>query len=319
MKENKLNEASKWRFPAAKDVHFDVDVYLNRFIPPSQLHRFPRVIARFLGYREVPYKEIGNVIVAFWALVGAFLGLLLTTAVFRYSSLLQSYDPPVLFASLGATAILDYNTIQSPLAQPRASLLGHTLAATVGVCIAKLAMLGGDITNIRWIIGPLSCGVASFVMAMTNTVHPPGGATAVLAAVDPTINKMGWIFIPLLLLGSVLMTFVALAVNNIQRQFPVFWWTPQDVGIKEHPDIEYAGEVQEKNILSNVGESGFKQTIILNPDRILVPEGFSLDPEQTQVLEVLRLQLKEWEVEEEHHHFMFTGSDTTHVEQGTIP
>jgi hypothetical protein len=95
-----INEKRGWRVPAAKDLHFDVDDYLNRFVPPSQLHRIPKPIARFLGYRKSPAKDIGNVVVALWSLLGAFLGLLVVGAAFRYSVVLQSYHPPVLFASL---------------------------------------------------------------------------------------------------------------------------------------------------------------------------------------------------------------------------
>jgi hypothetical protein len=224
----------------------------------------------------------------------------------------------------GATAILDYNTIQSPLAQPRAAILGHGIAATIGVSIAKLFMLNPDFTNIRWIAGPLSCGLASFAMAMTNTVHPPGGATALLAAIDPTILAMGWMFIPLILLGSVLMLVVALVINNIQRQFPVFWWTPRDVGIRREPDIESSGKDEfdiEKKVSSRiVGESGFKQTVVINPERILVPEGFPLDSEQIEVLEILRDRLREWSVIDDHNdQFIFSGSDTTHVDNATGP
>jgi hypothetical protein len=224
----------------------------------------------------------------------------------------------------GATAILDYNTIQSPLAQPRAAILGHGIAATVGVSIAKLFMLNNDFTNIRWIAGPLSCGVASFAMAMTNTVHPPGGATALLAAIDPTVLAMGWMFIPLILLGSVLMLVVGLLINNIQRQFPVFWWTPRDVGIQKKHDIESSGsKVQDtgkEGSAGTVGHSGFKQTVFISPERIMIPEGFPLDSEQIEVLEVLRDRLREWNVDDDHdHHFTFSGSDTTHVEDASGP
>lgn len=82
-----------------------------------------------------------------------------------------------------------------------------------------------------WALASLrACGVASFVMSMTGTVHPPGGATAVLAAVDPTTEALGWMFVPFIMLGSVFMFCVACLINNIQRQFPVFWWTPRETG-----------------------------------------------------------------------------------------
>jgi hypothetical protein len=67
-------------------------------------------------------------------------------------------------------------------------------------------------------------------MSLTNTVHPPGGATAVLAATNMDVIRMGWRFIPVVLLGSSLLVTVALIFNNILRQYPVFWWTPEKCG-----------------------------------------------------------------------------------------
>jgi len=96
-----MNVKSKgWRIPVAKEIHLDIDHYLDRFIPSNPIHRFPRPVARFLGHRDIPAPEIGNVLIALWALVGAFFGLLVVGATFKYSGLLQSYHPPVLFASL---------------------------------------------------------------------------------------------------------------------------------------------------------------------------------------------------------------------------
>ena len=86
--------------PRAEDIHFDIDDYLNKIIPPSPLHRLPRPISKFLGYRKDEKPDVGNVVVAFWALTGAFCGLVLVASVMRYSPLIQKYDPPVLFASL---------------------------------------------------------------------------------------------------------------------------------------------------------------------------------------------------------------------------
>lgn len=89
-----------WRLPQAKDVHIDIDKYINPFVPPSQLYRLPKPIARFLGYRETPPPELGNVLLAFWSLLGAFCGLFLVGAVFHYSDQILQYHPPVVFGSL---------------------------------------------------------------------------------------------------------------------------------------------------------------------------------------------------------------------------
>ncbi|TID19692.1 putative hpp family protein [Venturia nashicola] len=310
--------------PAASNVHFDIDDYLNRICLPSQTHKLPTSIARFLGWRKNPPKPIGNIIVALYAFLGAFTGLIVVGATYRYSPLLQEDHIPVIFASLGATAILNYNTIASPLAQPRNSLLGQTFSALIGVSIAKLFGLlptHSQFLALRWVAGPIACGLASAVMTMTNTVHPPGGATAVLAIIDGPIQAMGWMFVPLILLGSVLMFLVALLVNNIQRVFPVFWWTPKDVGKKTGKDVEKnwhekSGRENERKI----EHAGFEQMIVLSGSGVVVPEGFALGMEEEQVLEDLRNRLRHWggdgkEGQEDERHFV-SGSETTHVENG---
>ncbi|EAW07099.1 HPP family protein [Aspergillus clavatus NRRL 1] len=284
------------KLPTAQQVHFDIDGYLNRYIPRSQLYRLPRPISRFLGYRASPQQEVGNVLVCVWAFIGAFAGLLLVMGVFKSSEMIQRHHPPIVIASLAATAILDYQTIQSPLAQPRSSIIGHVLAAIVGVGITKLFMLRSDFESLRWIAGAVCTAAASTAMGLTNTVHPPGGATAMLAAVDSTIIAMGWFFVPLVLIGSLLMLGTALVVNNIQRQFPMFWWTPRVVGRpKGPPDIEKTSEVPDgtmERTLSRAAASFGGNTIIITPHHVVIPDGFVLGLEEKGILEVLRDRLR---------------------------
>lgn len=62
-------------------------------------------------------------------------------------------------------------------------------------------------------------------MQLTKTVHPPAGATALLAAVNQQVIDLSWYLIPVILLSVTLALIVALFVNNIQRRYPVFWFT----------------------------------------------------------------------------------------------
>jgi CBS-domain-containing membrane protein len=62
-------------------------------------------------------------------------------------------------------------------------------------------------------------------MAMTKTVHPPAGATALLAAVDPQVRELGWCLVPVVMLSVGLMFGVALVVGNLQRCYPLYWWS----------------------------------------------------------------------------------------------
>lgn len=227
-------------------VDFDIDRYINPWIPHNRLGYLPTPVNRWLGYRKEEPNE--PPVISRWAstFIGSFLGILLVGAVYRYAPGINAHNPPVIIASLGATAVLDYNSIRSPLAQPRNSFIGHALSAIVAVGISKLFQLNSNSVNIEWIAGAMACAVASLVMSMTNTVHPPGGATAVLAATQPNIIAMGWWFVPVVMVGCAVMFGVALLVNNVQRQFPVFWWTPQAVGSKLRQSEEESKEDVEK-------------------------------------------------------------------------
>ncbi|QDS70082.1 hypothetical protein FKW77_004814 [Venturia effusa] len=309
------------RIPSASNIHFDIDDYLNRICLPSQTHKLPAPIARFLGWRKNPAKPIGNILVALYAFLGTFTGLILVGAAFRYSPLLREDHIPVIFASLGATAVLSYNSIASPLAQPRNSFLGHTFSALIGVSIAKLFGLlpESQFLALRWVAGPIACGLASSVMTMTNTIHPPGGATALLAIIDPTVQQMGWMFVPLVLLGSVLMFLVALLVNNIQRVFPTFWWTPRDVGKKTMEDVEKDWDEKDKlkvneEKIEQFDNAGYTHMIVLSSNGIVVPRGFTLALVEEQMLEKLRNRMREFgEGEEEIERQFESGSEATHV------
>lgn len=78
----------------------------------------------------------------------------------------------------GATAVLVYGVIDSPLAQPRNVLFGHFIGALVGVCIAKLfGLLPTEerYEELAWLAASLACATSIVLMQMTKTVHPPAG------------------------------------------------------------------------------------------------------------------------------------------------
>lgn len=84
---------------------------------------------------------------------------------------------PWLMAPLGASAVLVFALPASPLAQPWSVLVGNTLSALVGVAAA------------RWIpdvalAGAVAVGASILVMFATRSLHPPGGATALLAVLS---------------------------------------------------------------------------------------------------------------------------------------
>lgn len=86
-------------FKKAESWHLDIDRYLNRVIPPSPLHRLPTPVSRFLGYRKEQKQDVGNILGAFWSLLGAFCGLAVVAAVFNNTESIQRHAPPAFIAS----------------------------------------------------------------------------------------------------------------------------------------------------------------------------------------------------------------------------
>jgi hypothetical protein len=309
-----LDRAASW--------NVDIDRYINRIVPPSPLHKFPTPIARYLGYRKEQEQDVGNVLGAVWSCVGAFCGLAVVAAVFNNTASIQMRHPPALLASFvsfigsfrpacladerqGASAVLEYNAIRSPLGQPRNALLGHTFSAIIGVAITKLFRLRSDFEKIRWIAGAISCGSASATMLLTGTVHPPGGASAVLAATSPEITEMGWYFVGIVMWGTTLMLVVGLAINNIQRQFPIYWWTPLDVRRTRRADVEVGGDAKggfEERHSSDVdgdiqgveSEDEKENARVINISRygVTLPEDLALTQEEAELIERLRDRLQ---------------------------
>ncbi|KAF1351664.1 hypothetical protein EJ07DRAFT_168874 [Lizonia empirigonia] len=287
----------------AESWHLDIDRYLNRIIPVSPLHRLPTPVSRFLGYRREQKQDVGNILGAFWSLLGAFCGLAVVAAVFNNTESIQRHAPPAFIASFGASAILESNAVRSPLGQPRNALLGHTFSAVIGVGISRLFQYHSDYKKIKWIAGAIACACASAVMLLTGTVHPPGGASAVLAATDPAITAMGWYFVGLVAWGATLMIIVGLLLNNIQRQFPVYWWTLLDIRRAKKQDLETVpdarGGLERKKTEEEQKYNQQSEKIEVTGAELLLPETLSLNKEEIELLERLRERLKRVDAEHE--------------------
>jgi hypothetical protein len=133
-------------------------------------------------------------------------------------------------------------------------------------------------------------------MLLTNTVHPPGGASAVLAATDPIITAMGWYFVGLVLWGTTLMVIVGLVINNVQRQFPIYWWTPVDLRKAKIQDEEVVpdatGGLEAKKSAEEQYYDQAGDRIEINGAEVVLPDDMSLNAEETRVLEKLRERLR---------------------------
>ncbi len=139
-------------------------------------------------------------------------------------------------------------------------------------------------------------------MTVTTTVYPPAGATAVLAAVDPQVENLGWYLLPLVLLSTALTLITSLLINNIQRRYPTYWWTPAKVGRAcREDDIEKAstktavtsGSSSLRAKAVTLTESSYGHSIRIAADDIMVPDSFYLTGEERSRLEILQDRLRD--------------------------
>jgi len=270
---------------SAPPYDFDIDDYLNPFVSRSHLHLLPKPISRLLGYRSTPQKPIGSLLVCIWGFIGAFTGISLVSLIFHSLPIHGPSNPPIIIASFGASAILEYNSISSLLAQPRNVIFGQAFSSVIGIAITKAFQLLDDFENLRWLAGALAVATASSIMSLTKTIHPPAGATALMAATIPEITELGWYLAPLVLLGSVLMLLVACVVNNIQRQFPLYWWTEHDLSTLRAGDADVEKVV---NVL-HVEDSGL--AIRVTGREVIAPKSITLTNDETKFLEALKEKL----------------------------
>ena len=156
------------------------------------------------GEQSPPRAKAGEI---FSAWVGSCLAIACIALLERYATGNSGF--PLLIGSFGASAVLAFGAIRSPLAQPRNLVGGHFLSALVGASC-------------------LAAATAIALMHVTKTLHPPGGATALIAVTGGEgIHQLGYLyaFVPCLL-GALIMLAIALIVNNIPKaqRYPQFWW-----------------------------------------------------------------------------------------------
>ena len=147
--------------------------------------------------------------------LGALLGILLTAALCHAAAgnahgAGQAW--PWLVAPMGASAVLVFAVPASPLAQPWAVVAGNAVSALVGVACA------------RWLGPPalaaaVAVGGAIGLMFLLRCLHPPGGASALLAVLA-NMTEPRFVLFPVLA-NSLLLVAAGMAYNRATgRAYP---------------------------------------------------------------------------------------------------
>jgi hypothetical protein len=165
--------------------------------PVDPRSRLPSFISRFLGYRSgpapyaplpfFPFNQLHHIPLQvetwFFGFIGAFVSILLIEAVMQFATPFRGTDAPLIVVSFGASAVLVFGVVESPLAQPQNLVMGQVVSAFVGVALTKLFCTGdpaytpdldarrfegGYFTN-----GALSMATAMLAQQLFGITHPP--------------------------------------------------------------------------------------------------------------------------------------------------
>lgn len=160
--------------------------------------RLPQILQRFSGYRDphlqppfppIPFPPFSwlrylSLKHETWLLsfIGSLVGIALIEIVMSVS--FPNHDTVLIVASFGASAVLCFSTIESPLAQPRHLVGGQILSAILGVGLNRLFRMAhsyrlgdtigqNELGQVVWINGALAMSLSLLLMQITGTVHPP--------------------------------------------------------------------------------------------------------------------------------------------------
>ena len=175
-----------------------------------RLHRPLRHYAhKFTGTAtQAPARPDFSHVLASW--VGALI------AIGSLGLLAEATHAPLMLASFGASCVLLFGYPDSHLSQPRNTIGGHLIAATVG--LAAVAVMGD-----HWTAMAVAVATSIALMKVTRTVHPPAGSTAIIAVhLNPDLV---FLVLPVLSGASLLVVLAALYNNVIEhRRYPLYWW-----------------------------------------------------------------------------------------------
>lgn len=134
-------------------------------------------------------------------------------ALLAYLTVYTGY--PLIAAPFGATAVLVFAVPDSPLAQPRNVIGGCVMGAIV--CVTCVSLFG----TAPWVMA-LAVATAIKLMQLTHTLHPPGGAVALVGV----MSHATWEFILVpVLVGAILMVACTAMFGYFMpdRPYPKHW------------------------------------------------------------------------------------------------
>ena len=167
-------------------------------------------LKRFWGFQNnVVVSE--KVVATIGGLLAIFLCFFLTTW------LLGTEGAAAILPSMGASTVLLFAVPHGQLSTPWAFFAGNILSAIVGVTSAQY------IENL-FIAAPVAVSLSIFIMHLSRSLHPPGGATALAAVIGGSaITDLSyWYVLTPTIINCMILFAVAILFNNLfhWRRYP---------------------------------------------------------------------------------------------------
>jgi CBS-domain-containing membrane protein len=174
--------------------------------------------------------------------VGGFGGILMLLYVSH--AVLENQGALMVVASMGASAVLLFAVPHGALSQPWAVFGGHLISAFIGV---SCYLLLGD----TMLAAAAAVGLSIGAMYYLHCIHPPGGATALVAVLGgESVTGLGYSFLVTPVLENVLLLLLMAVLLNLpfrHRRYPVALSHPrsgelqmEEKAVIAHSDLVYA-------------------------------------------------------------------------------
>lgn len=168
-----------------------------------------------------------------------------------------------LIAPMGASAVLVFAVPSSPLAQPWAVIAGNTCSALVGVVCASAIPEPA-------LAAALAVGLAIVVMSLTCSLHPPGGATALLAVLGHS-DTLTFAVHPVAI-NSALLVMAGFVFHRLRaHRYPHKPATPSqprrfsdadiDAALREHDALLDVSRADVETLLEHAESAAYRRTL----------------------------------------------------------
>lgn len=170
-------------------------------------------ISEFLGLKQSFVSHHEKLISA----IGGFISLIIVITISKH--FLSTNDSWLVIPSIGASAVLLFAVPHGPLSQPWPLIGGNVISATIGVTCALM------IPNLT-MAASAAVGLSILAMYYLKCIHPPGGATALSAALSgESIHTLGYEFVITPVFLNVISIFAIAILFNVffhWRRYPTY-------------------------------------------------------------------------------------------------